>query len=81
LLIDQPSADPADGVSFSWGGDVTSASVGGQGTGLIIEFDTYDNGHWQLRHRRQVEWRGNHHGVAQGYPQQRIYSGQWRVDG
>jgi hypothetical protein len=46
LLIDQPSADPADGVSFSWGSDVTSASVGeeGQGTGLIIEFDTYDNG-------------------------------------
>jgi hypothetical protein len=46
LLITDPSGNPADGVSFSWGSDVSSQAVGeeGTGTGLIVEFDTFDNG-------------------------------------
>jgi len=64
LLITDPSGNPADGVSFSWGSDVSSASVGeeGTGTGLIVEFDTFDNGGTD-DYGIDVKWNGEEIGI------------------
>ncbi len=49
LMIGGGSGNPADGFSFNWGADVpqTAGTVAweeGAGTGLIVDFDIYDNG-------------------------------------
>lgn len=50
---------PADGMSFSWGTDVAYAGFReeGSGTGLIVAFDTYDNGGGEAP-AIELKWRG-----------------------
>jgi hypothetical protein len=46
LVGDSSSANPADGFSFCFGSDLSSScDEEGSGTGLIVSFDTFDNGH------------------------------------
>jgi len=46
MLVGGGTATPADGFSFVLGGDIGDASFGedGTGSGLIVGFDTFDNG-------------------------------------
>jgi len=46
VFVGEGSGNPADGYSFSFAADVPEATVGeeGTGSGIIVAFDTYDNG-------------------------------------
>lgn len=46
MFVGEGSGNAADGYSFSFAGDVPEATVGeeGTGSGIIVAFDTYDNG-------------------------------------
>jgi CubicO group peptidase (beta-lactamase class C family) len=46
MELGQGTAPPADGLSFNWATDLPAGPIGeeGGGTGLTVEFDTYDNG-------------------------------------
>ena len=58
LLFDEEGGNPpADGVSFNWGliEDGASGSEEGYGTGLSVEFDTWNNGAGEAGHNVAVE--------------------------
>jgi nucleoside phosphorylase len=52
----------ADGFSLSYAGDITSDATGGEngeGTGIIIQFDTYDNEGVAVGSRIRIQYAGN----------------------
>ena len=56
------TAVPADGFSFVLGEDITDGTFGedGAGSGLIVSFDTYDNGTTEVAPEIAIRYRNNH---------------------
>lgn len=63
MRMGSASVPPADGVSFMWGTDIPAGAVGeeGDGYGLVVSFDTYDNGNGEAP-AIDVRWRN---GISQ----------------
>jgi hypothetical protein len=55
------TATPADGCSFVMGEDIADGSFGedGSGSGLVVSFDTYDNGTTEVAPEISIRYRGS----------------------